>query len=68
MYLKEIRDYGVFVVQMFFWLLYLLSCYGLDLMVNGVDLGIVILLFFVFLGIFCQLILKVIFNCFKIEK
>lgn len=68
MYLKEIRDYGVFVVQMFFCLLYLLSCYGFDLMVNGVDLGIVILFFFVFLGIFCQLILKVIFNCFKIEK
>lgn len=68
MYLKETRDYGAFVAQTPFRPPYLPSCYGLDPMANGVDLGTVTPPSPVSPGILCQPTPKVTFNCFKTEK
>lgn len=54
MYLKETRDYGAFVAQTPFRPPYLPSCYGLDPMANGVDLGTVTPPSPVSPGILCQ--------------
>lgn len=64
MYLKETRDYGAFVAQTPFRPPYLPSCYGLDPMANGVDLGTVTPPSPVSPGILCQPTPKV-YNIFE---
>ncbi|XP_048771220.1 nuclear receptor subfamily 2 group E member 1-like [Ostrea edulis] len=54
MYLKETRDYGAFVAQAPFRPPYLPSCYGMDHMNNGVDIGAVTPPSPVSPGILCQ--------------
>lgn len=54
MYLKETRDYGAFVAQAPFRPPYLPSCYGIDPMANGVDIGSVTPPSPVSPGILCQ--------------